>query len=427
MREHGKINNLTNGTISNVSNGTMNSSSVNGTMNGLATNGTMNGSTTNGTMNGSSTNANGSTDNFVTVDLRTDTISKPTNEMRRAMANAIVGDDVYGEDPTVAELERKSSELLGKEDALFVPSGTMANLIAIMVHCTRRDSELIQGDNAHTHRFEQGGPSQIAGVHTCLVKNKSDGTFDLQELRDKIRVDSDVHEPVTQLIIVENTHNMCGGKVLPLEWLEEVQNISKEFGVKVHMDGARIFNASVYQKIPIKNITRYVDSVCFCISKGLAAPVGALLCGSKSFIEKARRARKVLGGGMRQSGILAAAGIVALDKMVQRLEIDHRHAYDIARAINQSNSTICSIDLKTVQTNILIVNVDRSKCCARDILNRLEMVLPSDPVKVKVRASSRDPGFIRFVLYWEITDECVKTAIEKISFVLNEFEQKFSV
>ncbi|XP_018575364.1 probable low-specificity L-threonine aldolase 2 isoform X1 [Anoplophora glabripennis] len=360
------------------------------------------------------------------VDLRSDTISKPTQQMREAMYNAVVGDDVYGEDPTVVELERRSAEVLGKEDAAFVVSGTMANLLAIMVHCNQRGSEMISGDNGHTFRFEQGGSAQIAGVQTALVKNNEDGTFNLDELRQRIRKNPDFHEPVTSLIVVENTHNLCGGKVLPLDWLEKVGNIAQENNIAVHMDGARIMNAAVYLQVPPKRVAKDVDSVCFCLSKGLGAPIGAMLCGSKSFISKAKRFRKALGGGWRQAGILAAAGLVALDTMIDRLYRDHEHTYRIAKAISDLNSPVFKIDLKSVQTNILILKLNSSKFVAKDFVKRITDVQEDDPIKVSVRASSRDKQHVRFVTYWEITDDDADLAIAKILFVIKDFENKYS-
>jgi threonine aldolase len=358
------------------------------------------------------------------VDLRSDTISKPTPEMREAMAKAIVGDDVFGEDPTVAELERRAAELLGKEDAAFVATGTMANLIAIMVHCPQRGSEIISGDNGHTFRFEQGGPAQIAGVQTSLIKNNEDGTFSLDELRDRIRKNPDFHEPYTSLVIIENTHNMCGGKVLPLDWIEKVKNISKDYNIPVHMDGARIMNAAVYLKVPVARVARDVDTVCFCLSKGLGAPIGSILAGSKAFVDKAKRTRKVLGGGWRQAGIIAAAGLVALDTMIGRLQEDHDHIMQIARAIDSLKSDIFKVDLPAVHTNILMMYIDRSRVAVKEVIYRFAKVFKTDIVKVSVRASSLRPDCIRFVTYWQITDEDVRDTIDRITFVIKEFENQ---
>ncbi|KYB25872.1 uncharacterized protein LOC659017 isoform X1 [Tribolium castaneum] len=359
------------------------------------------------------------------VDLRSDTISKPTPEMREAMATAVVGDDVFGEDPTVAELERRSAELLGKEDAVFVASGTMANLIAIMVHCSQRGSEIISGDNGHTFRFEQGGPAQIAGVQASLIRNNSDGTFSLDELRDRIRKNPDCHEPYTTLVIIENTHNMCGGKVLPLDWIEKVKNISKEYNIPVHMDGARVMNAAVYLKVPVERVVRDVDTVCFCLSKGLGAPIGSILAGSKTFVDKARRTRKVLGGGWRQAGIIAAAGLVALDKMIDRLQEDHDHILQIARAIDSLRSDIFKVDLPSIHTNILMMYIDRSKVAVKEVIYRLAKVFKNDIVKVSVRASSIRPDCVRFVTYWQITDDDIRDTIDRVTFVLKEFDDQF--
>ncbi|KAL1489188.1 hypothetical protein ABEB36_014122 [Hypothenemus hampei] len=337
------------------------------------------------------------------VDLRSDTLSKPTMEMREAMYSAPVGDDVYGEDPTVTELEKRAAVLLGKEEAVFVASGTMANLIAIMVHCNQRGSEIISGDYGHTFKFEQGGTAQIAGVHTAVIKNNEDGTFNIEDLRKKIRKNPDFHEPISSLIIVENTHNLCGGKVLPLEWLEKVHNVAQEHKLPVHMDGARMMNAAVYLDVPPSRIVKDVDSVCFCLSKGLGCPVGAILAGSSEFIAKARRVRKAIGGGWRQAGIIAAAGIVALDKMIDRLKEDHIHAYQIAKGIAALNSPYFKVVLESVQTNIIIMYMD-SRINPKYVQMRLATVYPTDPVKVSVRCSSRD-DWIRFVTFWEVSDK----------------------
>ncbi|XP_018319023.1 probable low-specificity L-threonine aldolase 2 [Agrilus planipennis] len=361
------------------------------------------------------------------VDLRSDTVSKPTKEMRDAMAIAEVGDDVFGEDPTVRLLEETSADLLGKEDALFVPSGTMANLLALLTHCSRRGTEVIVGEDSHVIMYEQAGAAQFAGVQLVTIKNESNGTFSLKELEAKIRINPDCHEPETALIVVENTHNMCGGKVLPLEWLEKVSKIAKTHNIRLHMDGARIFNAAVQSKVSPRVITKDIDSVCFCLSKGLGAPIGSVLCGTKSFIEQARRTRKALGGGMRQAGIVAAAGLVALDKMVNRLEKDHKNIYKLAKAIHDLKSDIVKVDLKSVQTNILIVHLNTNKLVARDFLVRLATVQKKDSVKVIVKAGSRNPQVVRFVSYWEIDENDMDAAIEKVVFVIKEFETRTKV
>ncbi|XP_066258301.1 uncharacterized protein [Euwallacea similis] len=357
------------------------------------------------------------------VDLRSDTISKPTPEMREAMYRAPVGDDVYGEDPTVAKLEKQAAELLGMEEAVFVASGTMANLIAIMVHCNQRGSEIISGDFGHTFKFEQGGTAQIAGVHTAVIKNNEDGTFSIDDLRKKIRKNPDFHEPISSLIIVENTHNLCGGKVLPLEWMEKVHNVAQEYNLPVHMDGARMMNAAVYLKVPPSRIVRDVDSVCFCLSKGLGCPVGAILAGTSEFIAKARRVRKAIGGGWRQAGIIAAAGLVALDKMIGRLEEDHKHAFQIAKGIAELKSEYFKVNLSEIHSNIIVMHLD-PRISPKDTQKRLAAIYPSDPIKVSVKCSARD-DWIRFVTFWEVTNEDATLATQKIVYVLQEIETDF--
>jgi threonine aldolase len=268
-----------------------------------------------------------------TIDLRSDTVTQPTPAMREAMAKALVGDDVYGEDPTINRLQEMAAELMGKEEGLFVPSGTMGNLAAVLSHCQRGD-EAIVGNKAHTFLFEAGGISVLGGVHSCQLPNQSDGSLRIEDIEAAIRPD-DPHDPITRLVCLENTHNRCGGTFQPPEYMKQVSEFSHERGLYVHLDGARIFNAAAAQGIQAKALADPVDSVTFCLSKGLCAPVGSVLCGKKEFIYKAKRLRKMLGGGMRQAGILAAAGIVALETMTGRLVEDHDRAKRLANGLGQ--------------------------------------------------------------------------------------------
>lgn len=258
------------------------------------------------------------------VDLRSDTVTKPTPAMRAAMAAAEVGDDVFGEDATINRLQAMAAERTGKEAGLFVPSGTMGNLAAVLAHCGRGD-EVILGNLGHTFLFEGGGIAALGGVHSYVLPNQPDGTLLLEDIRSAIRPD-DVHAPVTRLITLENTHNRCGGVVLPVAYTDAVGALAREHGLMLHLDGARLFNAAIALKLPAARLAEPFDSVTFCLSKALSAPVGSVLCGSEEFIRKARRIRKHLGGGMRQAGVLAAAGVVALETMVDRLEEDHARA-----------------------------------------------------------------------------------------------------
>lgn len=366
------------------------------------------------------------------VDLRSDTISQPTAEMRQAMFEAKLGDDVYCEDPTVIELERKSAELLGKEAALFVPSGTMGNLIALMVHCGRRGTETIVGHLSHVYLFEQGGASQMAGVQLSPIHNEPDGTFSLTEFQEHFR-GADLHEVVTTLAIVENTHNMCGGKVIPLEWLDEFTRICSEKNIKCHMDGARIMNASTYLGVPPSRIARNFDSVQFCLSKNLCAPVGSMLVGSKEFIAQARRTRKVLGGGMRQVGVLAAAGLLALDTVVPLLKKDHEQMKRVAQAIYDLESPWVQVDIASVQTNICILRMVDSKQYSADyLMERLLTVTDAEIAAgivdnngkaIVLKISSRNKNFARLVMYLGVTEELVDLAIKKITYCIKELSQ----
>lgn len=285
------------------------------------------------------------------IDMRSDTVTLPTPEMRRAIAEAPLGDDVYGEDPTINRLEALAADLTGKEAALLVVSGTMGNLCAILAHCGRGE-EAIVGDKSHIYHYEAGGPSTLGGVAFHVVPTTPGGTLPLAALTDAIRDVEDPHEAITRLICIENTHNRCGGVVLPIEYMQSVRQLAWARGLAVHLDGARLFNAAVALGVDAREITRHVDSVQFCLSKGLSAPVGSILAGDARLIERARRVRKLVGGGMRQAGIIAAAGIVALEQMVDRLAEDHANARTLAEGL--ATFAQIEIDLAAVQSDIVI-------------------------------------------------------------------------
>jgi threonine aldolase len=285
------------------------------------------------------------------IDLRSDTVTLPTPEMRRAIAEAPLGDDVYGEDPTINALEALAAERTGKQAAMLVTSGTMGNLCAILAHCAR-GQEAIVGDESHIYHYEGGGASALGGVAFHVVPTEPSGELPLSALSGAVRDIDDSHEAITRLICLENTHNRCGGVALSTDYMAAVQRFAHERGLLVHLDGARIFNAAVALGVDAREITRHVDSVQFCLSKGLAAPVGSILAGDAAFIARARRVRKLVGGGMRQAGIIAAAGIVALEQMVDRLAEDHANARLLAEGLKTFPQI--AIDLDTVQTDIVI-------------------------------------------------------------------------
>src|SRR5512138_2046278 len=272
------------------------------------------------------------------VDLRSDTVTKPTPEMREAMAEAEVGDDVYRDDPTVNRLERLAAEMLGKEASLFVPSGTMGNLLALLVHCQRGD-EVIVGNLSHIYLNEAGGMATLGGIQPCPLQNQNDGTLLLDDIRTSIRTE-DVHHPITRLICLENTQNVCGGVPLTPAYTRQVAELARGHGLSLHIDGARIFNSAVAQNVSVKEMVEPADSVMFCLSKGLASPIGSMLVGSHRFITRARHLRKMLGGGMRQVGIVAAAGIISLEKMVNRLADDHVRAKKLADGLRHVKGLI---------------------------------------------------------------------------------------
>ncbi|KAL9247997.1 hypothetical protein vseg_021364 [Gypsophila vaccaria] len=322
------------------------------------------------------------------IDMRSDTVTKPTDAMRTAMANAEVDDDVLGSDPTALRLETEMARIMGKEAALFVPSGTMGNLISILVHCDVRGSEVILGDNSHIHIYENGGISTIGGVHPRTVKNNNDGTMDLDLIEAAIRdPKGDLYYPITRVICLENSHANTGGRCLTVEYTDRVGELAKKHGLKLHIDGARIFNAATALGVPVDRLVQAADSVSVCLSKGLGAPVGTVIVGSKSFITKAKILRKTLGGGMRQIGVLCAAALVAVQENVIKLESDHKNAKTLAEGLNKIEGL--KVDTASVQTNIIYVNIcEESRTTAPKLHKTLEehgiLVMPENTFRFRV-------------------------------------------
>jgi len=342
-----------------------------------------------------------------TYDLRSDTVTQPTPAMREAMAVAEVGDDVFEEDPTINRLQEVAAARVGKEAGLFVSSGTMGNLIAVLVHCGRGD-EVIMGERGHTFLFEAGGISALGSVFPHTLSNQPDGTLLLEDIKAAIRSD-DVHHPISRLVILENTHNRCGGVPLTAAYTQQVGDVAREYNLKLHIDGARIFNAEVALNVPAKTLAAPADSITFCLSKGLCAPVGSVLCGSKAFIATARRYRKMLGGGMRQAGILAAAGLVALEQNIDRLADDHRRARAIADGLAQIPGITFEMGLPT--TNMVFPSLTEDvKLSTQEIAGKLAEL----GVKVSVNTNRR----FRLVTHYWIDDAGVEQTIAAFRKVL---------
>ena len=341
------------------------------------------------------------------IDLRSDTFTLPTPAMREAMAEAPVGDDVFGEDPTVKALEALAAERMGKEAALFVTSGTQGNLVSLLAHCGRGD-EAIMGDQAHTYIYEQGGSAALGGIHPRAIPSERDGSLALDKIEAAIRAD-DQHFPVSRLVCLENTHNRAGGTYLTPAYTDAVADLAHQYGLKLHIDGARIFNAAVAQGVDVRELVRGADSVTFCLSKGLSAPVGSVVCGSADFIRRAHRARKVLGGGMRQAGIIAAAGIVALNDMVERLADDHANARRLAEGI--ASLPGITLDLDLVQTNIVYFNLDHPALTPTKLVEQLR--------RREVGLFDLGPKRLRAVTHHGIEAEHIEEAIAAFADVLN--------
>jgi threonine aldolase len=342
------------------------------------------------------------------IDLRSDTVTLPTEAMRKAIYEAELGDDVFGEDPTVKKLEEMSAEQMGKEAGLFVASGTMANLVSILTHCGRGD-EAILGDKCHSFLYESGGISALGGVHSYQVQNQPDGTMKLDEIRSAIRSDN-VHFPRTRLICLENTHNRCFGSPLHPEYMADVFQIAEGNRLAVHLDGARIFNAAVALNVDARQFTKYTDSVCFCLSKGLSAPVGSVICGKSDFIKEARRIRKMVGGGMRQAGIIAAAGIVALEQMTDRIADDHKNARQLAEGIAQIKGL--TIDLSRVQTNIIYFGLENGGGKAEQLKTEMS--------RKGIWFLSTGPGIFRMVTHYGIGPDDIEATISALGHTMKQ-------
>lgn len=331
------------------------------------------------------------------MDFRSDTVTKPTEAMRKAMSEALVGDDVYGDDPTVNELEQWAAERHGFEAALFTTSGTQANLLGLMAHCQRGD-EYLCGQQAHNYKYEAGGAAVLGSIQPQPIENNPDGTLDFDKLKAAIKPD-DSHFARTKLLSLENTIN---GKVLPLSYLAEAREFVNENGLLLHLDGARVYNAAVALDVDVKEIAQHFDSMTICLSKGLAAPIGSLLLGSHEFIARARRLRKMVGGGMRQAGILAAAGKLALTEQVEQLKTDHANAKRLAEGLSQIDGYHVKPEL--VQTNIVFAKLE-----------------PTIDIK-QVAAKLSDDGItispgnpIRFVTHKDVTSEDIDTLLAKLA------------
>jgi len=342
------------------------------------------------------------------IDLRSDTVTKPTPEMREAMAEAEVGDDVYRDDPTVNQLEDLAAQMLGKEAAIFVPSGTMGNLIAQLVHCQRGD-EVIVGNLSHIYLNEAGGMSALGGIQPCPVPNQKDGTLLLDELLASIRTE-DVHHPITRLICLENTQNICGGVPLTPAYTRQVGELAHQNGLFLHIDGARIFNSAVAQNVSVRELVEPADSVMFCLSKGLVAPIGSILVGSQKFIARARHIRKMLGGGMRQVGVVAAAGIISLEKMVNRLADDHNRARKLANGLRQVQGL--AVDEGSPYSNMVYLNLtDDVEMDSRQVCER------AHPMGILLDAEN--PRRFRLVTHYWIDDDAVNKTISAFRTILN--------
>ena len=316
------------------------------------------------------------------IDLRSDTVTLPSNDMKKFIIDSPLGDDVYGEDPSVNLLQNKIAKIFNKEAALFVPSGTMANLIAVLTHCNRGD-EVILGDKSHIFYYEAGGISAFGGIHSHQLKNNDDGTININDIKTSIRALGNDHFPKTKLICLENTHNACYGSPLNTAYFHDVKKVANKHDLSIHLDGARIFNAAIALNKSVDELTKDCDTISCCLSKGLSAPVGSVILGNKAFILKAKHMRKALGGGMRQAGLIAAGGIFSLENMIDRIADDHVNAKELAYELHKIKTI--SINPEQVYTNIIFIYNKNTKISNKQLLNELE----KNNIKIDYKGNSK--------------------------------------
>lgn len=331
------------------------------------------------------------------IDLRSDTVTKPTQEMREAAFSAHVGDDVYRDDPTVIELEKLAAHMLGMEDAMLVPSGTFGNQVSLLTH-TNHGDEIIISKDAHLKEHEGGGAALISGVMMRSL-DAVKGMMNVNEIRESVRED-DIHYPKTKLIWLENAYS--NGNVLSLDYLSEVRDVANEFGIMVHIDGARIFNAATFLNVDVKEITKYADSVQICLSKGLCAPIGSIVAGKQEFIDKARWYRKMMGGGMRQAGVIAAPGIIALKEMTKRLDVDHDNAKYLAEKLNENN--FINVEIDRLDINMVFFTIDNQIISSEDLVLRLK--------ENNILSNGIEKGEYRFVVSNDVSRDDIEYVIK---------------
>jgi len=342
------------------------------------------------------------------IDLRSDTVTMPSDEMKNFMFSSPLGDDVYGEDPSINKLENLAKTIFNKESALFVPSGTMANLISVLSHCDRGD-EVLLGNKSHIFFYEAGGISAFGGIHSHQLNNNADGTINLQDIKSGIRFNKDAHFPKTKLLCLENTHNICYGNPINSEYFVNVKEVIEEHNIKLHIDGARIFNAASALNTEVEKLTSEADSVSFCLSKGLSCPAGSIIAGNTNFINKAKRIRKALGGGMRQAGILASAGIYALNNLTKRLSDDHHNAQKLANELNNINEI--KINLDYVKTNIIFFYLsDVVKLTDNEFINKL--------LEKNIKIDSKGNSKFRIVTHSDFNEQDIDTVVSAIKSII---------